>query len=150
MDVNELIFNSPHFEIGNRRLKHLVEDVVTAFDFLLLGDTRLLKEVRLDVTSGEFALKAHPWDRWIGKPTWVLKCIRMNLPKRDELSFREVLAFPYDSRIGFVATIWEGLCTYKWIKDSYLIFQWNFFLCLPPRRGHHREIGNHLFFGTFK
>ena len=69
MDVNELIFNSPHFEIGNRRLKHLVEDVVTAFDFLLLGDPRLLKEIRLDVTSGEFALKAHPWDRWIGKPT---------------------------------------------------------------------------------
>ena len=40
--------------------------------------------------------------------------------------------------------------THKWIKNSYLIFQWNFFLCLPPRRGHHREIGNHLIIAKLK
>ena len=35
----------------------------------------------------------------------------MNLPNRDELSFLEVLAFPYDSSIGFVATIYKYFVT---------------------------------------
>ena len=43
--------------------------------------------------------------------TWTLKWILINLPNRDELSFLDVFAFPYDSSIGFVATIYKDFIT---------------------------------------
>ena len=43
----------------------------------------------------------------------VLKWIRINFPNLEELSFLAVLAFPKDSKIGFVWTIWSS-------KDTFL------------------------------
>ena len=60
-------FHGSHLESRNCWVKHLVEDVIAAFNFLLLGDPWLLKEVRLDVTSREFTLNTHVGDRVIGR-----------------------------------------------------------------------------------
>ena len=81
-------------------LEQLVEDVVGPLHLLLLSDTGLLQQVRdLQISYG---VQSFGIFRFLGSLTMsqpanfpeAVKWILMNFPKRDELSFLAVLAFP--------------------------------------------------------
>lgn len=92
----------------------LIKYVIISFDRKLISYSRLLKQIRLDVSASDrkriakmntnkFALKFQT--NFLFQVFIQIKKIKTVFTKRDELLLRVVLALPYASSTGFVDTI---------------------------------------------
>ena len=102
-------------QVRNKWLEQLVEDMVRSLDFLLLGDTRLLKQIGLNVTTTKFA--------------------RGSEVNPDEFTKTRGVVIPRG--LGIAIRFQDRVSSHNLVFKRHL-------LGLLSRRGHHGQVGNDL------